>query len=258
MADLFGVEEDLFSVFSSKGPTAKQTKSGPKAGDLAADLESNSVQAIAEIGSKRPLIAVDESPMESEVPSNSNAPDSAKRVKGTDKDDEGHEDGKGEGDSGSPLCPAAGPGSVQIHDITPADAESGRKAHRHHVAVPPTMTIEEVLRATPPLAPAKEYSFQLDPFQSAAVKCLERGQSVLVSAHTSAGKTAVAEYAIAMALRDKQRVVYTSPIKALSNQKFRELTDEFQVPNISMQPPARVSLPRARVPPARHSASGGH
>jgi len=45
----------------------------------------------------------------------------------------------------------------------------------------------------------------------------------LVSAHTSAGKTAVAEYAIAMALRDKQRVIYTSPIKALSNQKFREL-----------------------------------
>ncbi|KAJ1469732.1 P-loop containing nucleoside triphosphate hydrolase protein, partial [Baffinella frigidus] len=51
---------------------------------------------------------------------------------------------------------------------------------------------------------------------------------VLVAAHTSAGKTAVAEYAIAMALRDNQRVVYTSPIKALSNQKFRELTDEFQ------------------------------
>ncbi len=43
--------------------------------------------------------------------------------------------------------------------------------------------------------------------------CLERGQSVLVSAHTSAGKTVVAEYAIAMALRDGQRVIYTSPIK---------------------------------------------
>ena len=51
--------------------------------------------------------------------------------------------------------------------------------------------------------------------------------SLSLSAHTSAGKTAVAEYAIAMVLRDKQRVVYTSPIKALSNQKFRELTDEF-------------------------------
>lgn len=45
------------------------------------------------------------------------------------------------------------------------------------------------------------------------------------AAHTSAGKTAVAEYAIAMALRDKQRVIYTSPIKALSNQKYRELNN---------------------------------
>jgi ATP-dependent RNA helicase DOB1 len=59
--------------------------------------------------------------------------------------------------------------------------------------------------------------------QHVSVACLERGESVLVSAHTSAGKTVVAEYAIAMALRDRQRVVYTSPIKALSNQKYREL-----------------------------------
>lgn len=48
-----------------------------------------------------------------------------------------------------------------------------------------------------------------------------------MSAHTSAGKTVVAEYAIAMSLRDGQRVIYTSPIKALSNQKFRELQAEF-------------------------------
>lgn len=54
------------------------------------------------------------------------------------------------------------------------------------------------------------------------VLCLqERRESVLVAAHTSAGKTVVAEYAIAMAFRDKQRVIYTSPLKALSNQKFR-------------------------------------
>jgi ATP-dependent RNA helicase DOB1 len=59
------------------------------------------------------------------------------------------------------------------------------------------------------------------------VNCIERRQSVLVSAHTSAGKTVVAEYAIATALRDQQRVIYTSPIKALSNQKFRDLTEEF-------------------------------
>ena len=49
----------------------------------------------------------------------------------------------------------------------------------------------------------------------------------MVAAHTSAGKTVVAEYAIAKALAGKQRVVYTSPLKALSNQKFRELSDEF-------------------------------
>uniref|UniRef100_A0A7C9ESP4 RNA helicase n=1 Tax=Opuntia streptacantha TaxID=393608 RepID=A0A7C9ESP4_OPUST len=74
---------------------------------------------------------------------------------------------------------------------------------------------------------AKTYPFTLDPFQSVSIACLERNESVLVSAHTSAGKTAVAEYAIAMAFRDKQRVIYTSPLKALSNQKYRELNQEF-------------------------------
>jgi ATP-dependent RNA helicase DOB1 len=80
----------------------------------------------------------------------------------------------------------------------------------------------------PETPPAKQYPFVLDTFQQRAVLCLENDQSVLVSAHTSAGKTAVAQYAIAMALRDKQRVLYTSPIKALSNQKFRELQQEFK------------------------------
>ncbi|KAM0901091.1 hypothetical protein ACQ4PT_020225 [Festuca glaucescens] len=74
---------------------------------------------------------------------------------------------------------------------------------------------------------AKTYPFQLDPFQSVSIACLERNESILVSAHTSAGKTAIAEYAIAMSFRDKQRVIYTSPLKALSNQKYRELSQEF-------------------------------
>eukprot|EP01071_Lankesteria_metandrocarpae_P009610 Lankesteria_metandrocarpae@DN5225_c0_g1_i3.p1 len=76
-------------------------------------------------------------------------------------------------------------------------------------------------------APAKQYPYKLDAFQNKALRCLEGEESVLVAAHTSAGKTTVAEYAIAMSLRDKQRVVYTSPIKALSNQKFRDLSEEF-------------------------------
>ena len=49
----------------------------------------------------------------------------------------------------------------------------------------------------------------------------------MVAAHTSAGKTVVAEYAIAKALQAGQRVIYTSPLKALSNQKYRELEEEF-------------------------------
>jgi len=80
----------------------------------------------------------------------------------------------------------------------------------------------------PDLTPAKTYGFQLDPFQQQAVSYIRKNESVLVAAHTSAGKTAVAEYAIAQALRCQERVIYTSPIKALSNQKFRDLSQEFE------------------------------
>ncbi|KAK5976698.1 Helicase ATP-binding domain-containing protein, partial [Trichostrongylus colubriformis] len=78
----------------------------------------------------------------------------------------------------------------------------------HEVALPPDMPFEPLtVRET---APAKSYPFQLDAFQREAIMCIENSQSVLVSAHTSAGKTVVALYAIAQCLRDKQRVIYTS------------------------------------------------
>lgn len=70
--------------------------------------------------------------------------------------------------------------------------------------------------------PAFDWPFELDTFQKQAILCLERNQSVLVAAHTSAGKTVVAEYACAMCKRHGSRAIYTSPIKALSNQKFRD------------------------------------
>lgn len=79
----------------------------------------------------------------------------------------------------------------------------------------------------PPKEPWKTYPFKLDPFQTQAIGYIDKEESVLVAAHTSAGKTAVAEYAIAKSLKQGQRVVYTSPIKALSNQKFRDLQEEF-------------------------------
>jgi ATP-dependent RNA helicase DOB1 len=97
----------------------------------------------------------------------------------------------------------------------------------HEVALPQDIEYKP-LKTNLSTQPAKEYPFTLDPFQKEAILCLENNQSVLVSAHTSAGKTVCAEYAIAMSLRDKQRVIYTTPIKALSNQKYRELFEEFK------------------------------
>ena len=66
------------------------------------------------------------------------------------------------------------------------------------------------------------YPFELDIFQKRAVYRLEQGACVFVAAHTSAGKTVVAEYAIALSLKHMTKTVFTSPIKALSNQKFRD------------------------------------
>ena len=75
--------------------------------------------------------------------------------------------------------------------------------------------------------PVIEYPFELDDFQKRAVYHLERRESVFVAAHTSAGKTVVAEYAIALAATHMTRAVYTSPIKALSNQKYRDFKETF-------------------------------
>jgi antiviral helicase SKI2 len=69
---------------------------------------------------------------------------------------------------------------------------------------------------------AREFPFELDTFQKEAVYHLEHGDSVFVAAHTSAGKTVVAEYGIALAAKHMTKAIYTSPIKALSNQKFRD------------------------------------
>ncbi|CAI7929105.1 unnamed protein product [Closterium sp. NIES-54] len=118
----------------------------------------------------------------------------------------------------------------EFEDGNTGGSGSGGVRCLHEVAYPKGWklpTSKEAARKPLPEKPAKEYPFKLDPFQEEAVRCLEANESVLVSAHTSAGKTVVAEYAIAMAMRDNQRVVYTSPIKALSNQKFREMSQEF-------------------------------
>ncbi|XP_024013505.1 DExH-box ATP-dependent RNA helicase DExH11 isoform X2 [Eutrema salsugineum] len=76
---------------------------------------------------------------------------------------------------------------------------------------------------------AMEFPFELDNFQKEAIHCLEKGESVFVAAHTSAGKTVVAEYAFALATKHCTRAVYTAPIKTISNQKYRDFCGKFDV-----------------------------
>ncbi|PVU85697.1 hypothetical protein BB561_006912 [Smittium simulii] len=79
-----------------------------------------------------------------------------------------------------------------------------------------------------------KFDFELDPFQKEAVWCLENNESVFVAAHTSAGKTVVAEYAIALSKQHMTKTIYTSPIKALSNQKYRDFCKKFGTEEIGI------------------------
>ncbi|MDD5347604.1 MAG: DEAD/DEAH box helicase [Candidatus Omnitrophica bacterium] len=67
-----------------------------------------------------------------------------------------------------------------------------------------------------------------DRFQQEAIDCINQGLSVIVSAPTGAGKTAIAEHVIATSLEMNRGVIYTAPIKALSNQKFRDFQHQFK------------------------------
>src|SRR6478736_3811255 len=70
---------------------------------------------------------------------------------------------------------------------------------------------------------AERLDFALDDFQQQACEALERGSGVLVCAPTGAGKTVVGEFAVHLALAQGRKCFYTTPIKALSNQKFNDL-----------------------------------
>jgi ATP-dependent RNA helicase HelY len=77
--------------------------------------------------------------------------------------------------------------------------------------------------------------FDLDAFQLEACASLEKGRSVLVAAPTGAGKTIVAEFAVYMAMeRRADKVFYTAPMKALSNQKFQEFVAEYGPENVGL------------------------
>ncbi len=82
--------------------------------------------------------------------------------------------------------------------------------------------------------PQSRYPFELDPFQVRAIAALDDGNSVLVAAPTGSGKTVVAEHAIARVLREGAKAFYTTPIKALSNQKFADLARRHGSANVGL------------------------
>ena len=88
----------------------------------------------------------------------------------------------------------------------------------------------------------------LSDFQVQAIEAVAAGKNVLVGAPTGAGKTLVAEYAIEDAILRKRRCIYTSPIKALSNQKYRDFRDDPRVEvglmtgDVTLNPSAQVLI----------------
>ncbi|HEX6419551.1 MAG TPA: DEAD/DEAH box helicase [Acidimicrobiales bacterium] len=83
-------------------------------------------------------------------------------------------------------------------------------------------------------AHADPYPFALDDFQRRAIAALDAGESVMVAAPTGSGKTVIAEHAVAKALEQRAKAFYTTPIKALSNQKYADLARRHGAANVGL------------------------
>lgn len=79
-----------------------------------------------------------------------------------------------------------------------------------------------------------KFDFELDDFQKEAVECINAGKSIVVCAPTGAGKTCIAEHAIQKALENNTRLFYTTPLKALSNQKFYDFGRKYGEGNVGL------------------------
>jgi superfamily II RNA helicase len=87
---------------------------------------------------------------------------------------------------------------------------------------------------SPELDPGSIFPFELDDFQLQAIASLNAGRSVVVCAPTGSGKTLIGEYAIYRALARGKRVFYTTPLKALSNQKLRDFREQFGFDSVGL------------------------
>ncbi|MCU1418618.1 MAG: box helicase [Schumannella sp.] len=115
-------------------------------------------------------------------------------------------------------------GSLSTEGLSPAERYAASRTRQTSAAATPRL---EDFRA--------RIDFPLDEFQLASCAVLEAGHSVLVAAPTGAGKTIVAEFAVHLALaQPRAKVFYTTPMKALSNQKYSELASEHGSANVGL------------------------
>lgn len=132
------------------------------------------------------------------------------------------------GDDATGSEEAAGTATAQ--SAAPAE---GRKKYRRGRGSAPVQSQETSARAEakteeeplpdPIIDVSEMFNFKLDRFQVQAINAIDRGESAIVCAPTGSGKTVIAEYAIRRALKHGRRCFYTTPLKALSNQKFSDL-----------------------------------
>lgn len=110
-----------------------------------------------------------------------------------------------------------------MSDLSPAERYTAFRSQRRIVAEHPELTLfREVI------------GFELDDFQVEACEALEQGRAVLVAAPTGAGKTVVGEFAVHLALASGRKAFYTTPIKALSNQKYSDLVRRHGLDNVGL------------------------
>jgi len=110
----------------------------------------------------------------------------------------------------------------------PGDVAKARSPKRSDVRAQATENEEMVAEFR------ARYPFPLDPFQEEAISYLASGESAMVAAPTGTGKTVVAEFGVFRAARKGFKVMYTTPIKALSNQKFRDLRDQYGADRVGL------------------------
>ncbi|CAG9821156.1 unnamed protein product [Phaedon cochleariae] len=145
---------------------------------------------------------------------------------GNDKKIEG-EDGPGENKHESlPEEEEILPEDLPILNISSVPPQNTIRGSEYAILLDTTKPVINFREKVPEMA--IDFPFELDTFQKLAILQLEQHNHIFVAAHTSAGKTVVAEYAIALSQRHMTRTIYTSPIKALSNQKYRDFKSRFK------------------------------